>query len=143
MTPPKASDQGADCTSDMASAVFICADRTLQTLTKRADFLRAAAAMRMGTGSFLLQARPRDDETNTIRIGFTASKKIGNAVARNRAKRRMRAVVQQVLPQHGQAGWDYVLVAKPLATVTREFTAMLGDLTRALRQIHNKESNHK
>ncbi|MDZ7905602.1 MAG: ribonuclease P protein component [Cypionkella sp.] len=136
MTPPKASDQGKDCASDIASAVFVCAG-AIQTLTKRADFLRASSARRMGTGSFLLQARARGDDTAAIRIGFTASKKIGNAVARNRAKRRMRALVRAVLPDLGRAGWDYVLVAKPQATITRDYADMLADLTRALGQIHS------
>jgi len=90
----------------------------------------------MGTGSFLLQARLRGDDTLGIRIGFTASKKIGNAVARNRAKRRMRAVVRDVLPSLGQAGWDYVLVAKPQATIARDYGDLRADLTRALTQIH-------
>ena len=57
----------------------------LETLRHRPDFLKAAAARRQGTASFLLQARARDDGQASARIGFTASKKIGNAVARNRA----------------------------------------------------------
>lgn len=144
MKPPKASDQGDTGAFEIASAVFLYAEQPkplIITLTKRADFLRAASARRMGTGSFLLQARLRGEAeasgAATIRIGFTASKKIGNAVARNRAKRRMRAVVQSVLPMLGQAGWDYVLVAKPNATIARDFRDMLGDLTRALTQIHS------
>ena len=122
--------------SDIASAVLLCAQPGISTLTQRADFLRAASARRMGTGSFLLQARSRGDETPAIRIGFTASKKIGNAVARNRAKRRMRAVVRAVLPELGQAGWDYVLVAKPQATIARDYADLMADLRRALSQIH-------
>ena len=136
MQPPKASDQGETSASETASAVFLCAPAGISTLTLRADFLRAASARRMGTGSFLLQARLRGDETPAIRIGFTASKKIGNAVARNRAKRRMRAVVRAVLPELGQAGWDYVLVAKPQATIARDYTDLMADLRRALTQIH-------
>jgi ribonuclease P protein component len=136
MQPPKASDQGETSASDTASAVLLCAPVGIFTLTLRADFLRAASARRMGTGSFLLQARLRGDDTLGIRIGFTASKKIGNAVARNRAKRRMRAVVRAVLPELGQAGWDYVLVAKPQATIARDYTDLMADLRRALTQIH-------
>ena len=140
MEPPKASDQGEINASDSASAVLLCAGPGISTLTQRADFLRAASARRMGTGSFLLQARLRGDEASVragaIRIGFTASKKIGNAVARNRAKRRMRAVVRAVLPELGQAGWDYVLVAKPQATIARDYGDLRADLTRALTQIH-------
>jgi len=76
-----------------------------------------------------------------IRVGFTASKKIGNAVARNRAKRRMRAVMRAVLPSGGQAGWDYVLVAKPQATVQRDYNDLLADLTRAFAQIHQPKAS--
>lgn len=136
MQPSKASDLGESCAPDSASAVLVCAVHGIVTLTLRADFLRAASARRMGTGSFLLQARLRGDASSIIRIGFTASKKIGNAVARNRAKRRMRAVVRDVLPSLGQAGWDYVLVAKPQATIARDFADLRADLTRALSQIH-------
>jgi ribonuclease P protein component len=139
MTPPKASDLGIDCTSEPASAVLLCACPTILTLTKRSDFLRAAQARRMGTGSFLLQARARGDDSTDVRVGFTASKKIGNAVARNRAKRRMRAVMRAVLPKCGQAGWDYVLVAKPQATISRPYLDLLADLTRALGQIHTAQ----
>jgi ribonuclease P protein component len=57
-------------------------------------------------------------------------------VLRNRAKRRMRALMRALVPLHGQAGWDYVLVAKPQATVTRDFADMLADLSRAFAQVH-------
>lgn len=106
----------------------------LVTLTQRADFLRAAQARRQGTPAFLLQARAHGGDT--IRVGFTCSKKLGNAVARNRAKRRLREIARMVLTTSGHPGWDYVLVGRPKATATRDFAAMLGDLQQALRQIH-------
>lgn len=140
MTPPKASDLGSEFAPEAASAVLLCAvaivPPVIVTLTKRSDFLRAAQARRMGTGSFLLQARLRGDDSADIRVGFTASKKIGNAVARNRAKRRMRAVMRAVLPTGGQAGWDYVLVAKPQATIDRAYADLMADLKRAMAHIH-------
>lgn len=135
MTPPQASEIGDSAQSaDLPSAVshFV----PLETLRHRPDFLKAASARRQGTGSFLLQARARDDGQPAARIGFTASKKIGNAVARNRAKRRMRVVARQVLTREARAGWDYVLVARPDATTSRDFTDLVADLKSALQSVH-------
>lgn len=107
-------------------------------LTRRADFLRAAQARRHGTPGFLLQARRREatEPPQGMRVGFTCSKKLGNAVTRNRAKRRLRAVARAVLPCAGRPGWDYVLVGRPEATVSRDFAAMTADLDTALARIH-------
>ena len=108
----------------------------LTTLQQRPDFLKAAAGRRQGTASFMLQARARGDDLPLARIGFTASKKIGNAVLRNRAKRRMRAAVHQVLTGLARPGWDYVLVARPGATVSRPFADLLADLVHAITAVH-------
>lgn len=133
MTPPEEMDQGLQAaTSIDPPAVSLC----IKTLQTRPEFLRAASARRQGTGGFLVQARFRDDGKPTVQVGFTASKKIGNAVARNRAKRRLRAVARTVLPDFAQAGWDYVLVARPGVTVDRPFGDLLADLQGALMQIH-------
>jgi len=119
------------------SVVLSC---MLDTLRNRPDFLLAAQARRQGTGGFLLQARARSDQSDTVRIGFTASKKIGNAVFRNRAKRRLRAVVREVMPGLVRRGWDYVLVAKPGATVVRDFADLKRDLESALRSVHRDKT---
>jgi ribonuclease P protein component len=134
MTPPEAEATGD--TAPVAAAPpadFVC---VLQTLQHRPDYLRAASARRQSTPGFLLQARFRADDAPLVRVGFTASKKIGNAVFRNRAKRRMRALARAVLPTGARPGWDYVLVARPGVTVDRTFALLLDDLAGALRQVH-------
>jgi ribonuclease P protein component len=111
----------------------------LAVLKLRADFLRAAQARRQAMPGFLLQARLRGEggvDAGAIRVGFTCSKKVGNAVARNRAKRRLRALAALTLPGGGQAGWDYVLVGRPEVTATRDFARMRADLERALALVH-------
>jgi ribonuclease P protein component len=134
MTPPEADvTEGNPSVTDAPLAAFVC---VLETLKNRPDFLRAASAKRQGTGGFMLQARARGNDSTRVRVGYTASKKIGNAVVRNRAKRRLRAVVRAVMPGAARAGWDYVLVARPQATVTRDFAALLDDLRAALDRVH-------
>ena len=110
----------------------------LVTLRKRADFLRAASARRQGMPGFLLQARRRDESEagQGVRVGFTCSKKLGNAVTRNRAKRRLRALAREVLPVAARPGWDYVLVGRPGATVSRDYADLRAELTAALAKVH-------
>jgi ribonuclease P protein component len=86
----------------------------------------------------MVQARKRrDDEPGIgIRVGFTCSKKVGNSVKRSRAKRRLRAIAELVLPELGRDGWDYVLIGRAETTVSRPFDALQSDLRFALRKIH-------
>lgn len=110
----------------------------LTTLRQRADFLRAARGKRAHSDGFVLQAYRRPDgEAEGIRVGFTCSKKVGNAVARNRAKRRLREVARLILPEHGTTGHDYVLIGRKERTAARDFTALQADLRAALSQIHS------
>lgn len=113
----------------------------LAALTRRADFVRASGARRQSTPGFTLQARPRDPgEALGARVGFTCSKKVGHAVARNRAKRRLRALARAVLPARGRDGWDYVLVGRPVVTAARPFADLLSDLAGALDRVHGPAS---
>ncbi len=105
----------------------------LARLRQRADFLRAARARKSAMPAFILQDRDRRDGDPTIRVGFTCSKKVGNAVARNRAKRRLREIARLILPEHGKPGHDYVLIGRAGATATHPFDAMLQHLVQALR----------
>jgi len=139
MTPPEAPQDGNASTGDAPPAVSVCPTFAVETLRIRADFLRAARARRQVTTGFILQARargPQDPPAPLIRVGFTASKKVGNAVARNRAKRRLRAIAREVLPTQGTPGWDYVLIARAIETAARPYTDMVSDLARALKKIH-------
>lgn len=103
----------------------------IERLKIRPDFLAAAKAPSCARGAIVLQARRRDDDLSLVRVGFTATKKIGNAVVRNRAKRRMREAARALVPLLGRAGHDYVFIARSGAP-TRPWERLLDDVKSAL-----------
>ena len=109
----------------------------LEHLKHRKDFLRLAHAKRVHSTSFVLQARDRGD-AQALRVGFTCSKKVGNAVARNRAKRRLREIARLILPRFGQIGHDYVLIGRANVTASTKFTALQDELLASLRKLQAK-----
>ena len=132
MEPPEATSSTQKEAGATQPAVFSC----VKQITKRSDFIQASHAKRLGVKGFLLQARNRNDDDQTIRVGFTCSKKVGNAVARNRAKRRLREITNLILISSAKKGWDYVLIGKKEVTASRDFIKLKNDLTYALQKIH-------
>lgn len=148
MTPPEAPETGTTA-SDRTKppAVSVCPAQTgqpplIHVMKIRADFLRCARAARQGTSGMMVQARQRRAEEGItgIRVGFTCTKKVGNAVARNRAKRRLREATRMVLPDHGRDGWDYVLIGRETATAARPFEDLKRDLISALKKLHQSRT---
>ncbi len=107
----------------------------MSRLLKRADFLRLARGRRWSMPGLVLQMAKQPDPSQDIRAGFTATKKVGGAVVRNRAKRRLHEAARAVLPLYATPGCDYVLVARE-ATPERPFAALIEDLKQALRKVH-------
>jgi ribonuclease P protein component len=100
-------------------------------MTKRADFLAAAKGLACARGAVLVQALDRKDGRPAVRLGFTATRRIGGAVKRNRAKRRLREAARLTAPALARAGCDYVLIARGGA-VLRPWPALLDDVKSAL-----------
>ena len=109
----------------MSDAIF-----KIERLKKRPDFLACAQAAHCARGAVLIQARERDTEP-VARVGFTATKRIGGAVERNRAKRRLREAARLLLPELASPGFDYVFVARGGVT-TRPWPRLLDDVKSAL-----------
>ncbi|KAA9010622.1 ribonuclease P protein component [Histidinibacterium aquaticum] len=128
-SPPDETRQTAGA---QPAAVFARLDR----LRARADFLRAARGRVAHAPGFVLQAREREEDDGPVRVGFTCSKKVGNAVARNRAKRRLREIARLELPANGRPGWDYVLIGRRDRTAEADFAEMRRDLVEALAKVH-------
>jgi ribonuclease P protein component len=117
-------------------------------LRRRADFLRVAAARRKWAApGLILQAAPQPEPADpssrpeSIRVGFTASRKVGNAVRRNRARRRLKALVAEMIANGADPGLDLVLIARP-ATVDRPFDELRRDLEQSLQRTKAKRKPH-
>ncbi len=105
--------------------------RHLVRLKRRAEFLRVAATRKKYvTPGFILQVRAQGTQS-ALRVGFTVSRKVGNAVKRNRAKRRLRALVAEILPLHARGGFDLVFIGRR-TTLKRPWLKLVRDLLSAL-----------
>jgi ribonuclease P protein component len=119
-------------------------ERTPRRLKRRREFLHVARAGRKWAApGLVLQAIDRHgaaagardaDRGDDIRVGFTVTRKVGGAVVRNRARRRLRAAAEAVMSRHAAAGHDYVVIGRA-GTLRRPFPALVGDLETALRRL--------
>jgi len=109
---------------------------TIDRLTRRPQFLAAAKGVSQARGAVVVQQLDRQDGEPTIRLGFTATRKVGGAVVRNRCKRRLREAARQLAPLYGRPGCDYVFIAR-MGTAEREWTRLLDDVKSALTKLAN------
>lgn len=104
---------------------------TIERLKTRPQFLAAAKGLSCARGAVVIQALDRADENPQIRVGFTATRRVGGSVVRNRAKRRLREAARVMIPLHGRPGRDYVLIARG-GTAARPWLRLLDDVKSAL-----------
>ena len=126
----------ADVTEKKSGGYFPSGIFLLARMTDRKDFLRMSQGRRVHSKSFVIQSRNRAEDLS-VRVGFTCSKKVGNAVARNRAKRRLREIARLVLPILGLPGYDYVLIGRASVTSSMDFEAMKKELVDALQKLNS------
>ena len=111
--------------------------KRVPTLKKRSDFLRLRTGRRYSTKSLVLESKITETTSSTeiSRVGYTVTKKVGNAVIRNRIRRRLREAVSQIFPQKSLANHDYVIIGK-YGALTQNFASILKDLEQALDHVH-------
>ncbi len=117
-------------------------EASLSRLKRRAEFLRVAAARRKWAApGLVLQVADASEPVGggkrvapELKVGYTVSRKVGGAVTRNRARRRLKAAVQQVMARHARPGLDYVVIGRA-ATNGRDFSDLVRDLEQALRRL--------
>ena len=112
---------------------------SVERLKDRSDFLKTAKGKTVRKKGFVLQGRERFDSLKNIRVGFTCSKKVGNAVLRNLARRRLREISRNIFPKNGLNGWDYVLIGRKDHTAQLKLNVMTKDLQEAVYQLHSKK----
>ncbi|EPR17038.1 ribonuclease P [Sphingobium indicum IP26] len=106
-------------------------------MSRRADFLAANRGRRAPMPGFVLLVRERGDGDPAMRYGITVTKKIGGAVIRNRMKRRFRVLARELLPVHGVAGADHVLIGRSEG-IERDFGLLRGELEKALKKVMSR-----
>ncbi len=110
----------------------------LVRLKRRPEFLRVAATRRKWVApGLIVQVRnrpPGEADSAVARVGFTVSRKVGNAVQRNRARRRLKAVADEVMTEHAAKGLDFVIIGRK-NTLARPYSALMGDLKTALKKL--------
>ena len=140
----------ARCVTLLCRGRYLAMNQALVRLKRREEFLRVAGARRKWVApGLILQARPAGLPARGplgkggggptaigegFRVGFTVSRKVGNAVARNRARRRLRAAAAEVMPRHAKAAHDFVVIGRS-GTLTRPYGALVDDLKTALRHL--------
>jgi ribonuclease P protein component len=119
----------------------------IATLKRRSEFLRIRGGRRWSSPAFVIEMRARDASSDSsavtaARFGFTATKKLGNAVTRNRIRRRLKEEVRIVAPGRAKAGCDYVLIARE-AAASRPFAALERDLIAALGRLDRPSADDR